>query len=186
MSAARKQRLSVLLAAGLDALMLREPALDMGKTLALAAELRQQTAAFSAGLWIHAHADIAAAVQADGVHLPARQMQELPAMKRWLQTSSMLFSVSCHDQDELSMAAELGADFAFLSPVFPTQSHPGAPALGVQKWQAMADAAALPVVPLGGVSASNRQQLSAPTVAVMRSLWESPQAESDLQALQGQ
>jgi thiamine-phosphate pyrophosphorylase len=40
----------------------------------------------------------------------------------------------------------------FLSPVFPTASHPGAPALGIVRWAGLAHQAGLPVLALGGVS----------------------------------
>ena len=49
---------------------------------------------------------------------------------------------------------------AFLSPAFPTASHPGAPDLGPLRWQAMARAARLPVAALGGLDGSNIGRLT--------------------------
>ena len=65
----------------------------------------------------------------------------------------------------LSLAAHGGAagaarvrrlrpDLVLLSPLFPTASHPGAPALGPLRWQAAARRlGGVPVVALGGVAA---------------------------------
>ena len=52
-------------------------------------------------------------------------------------------------------ASEGGADFVTLSPVFPTESKPGAPALGIGAFAALAEESALPVFALGGVTARN-------------------------------
>jgi thiamine-phosphate pyrophosphorylase len=46
-----------------------------------------------------------------------------------------------------------------LSPVFPTRSHPGAPALGPLRWAALARRAAGPVVALGGVDGARARRL---------------------------
>jgi 8-oxo-dGTP diphosphatase len=58
---------------------------------------------------------------------------------------------SCHDAEELELAARLGADFATLSPVQATASHPGAAALGWDRFAQRVAAARLPVYALGGV-----------------------------------
>jgi thiamine-phosphate pyrophosphorylase len=60
---------------------------------------------------------------------------------------------SAHDARELRRAAQGGADLAFLSPLLPTASHPGAASLGVVRWTNLAKTALLPVAALGGVSA---------------------------------
>jgi thiamine-phosphate pyrophosphorylase len=60
---------------------------------------------------------------------------------------------SAHDARELRRAARAGADLAFLSPLFPTASHPGGAALGIVRWSCLARAARLPVGALGGLNA---------------------------------
>ncbi len=64
------------------------------------------------------------------------------------------FGVSCHDAAGLQRAARLGARYAFLSPIFPTSSHPGAEALGPQAFAAMAAESSLPLIALGGMTAA--------------------------------
>ena len=73
----------------------------------------------------------------------AQQLRERPQVS-WC-------AASCHDEDELKCAEQLGCDFVLLSPVLPTQSHPGAPILGWEKFAAIAAASSIPVYALGGL-----------------------------------
>ena len=62
-----------------------------------------------------------------------------------------LRTASAHDLAEIRGAEQAGAALVFLSPVFATRSHPGAPALGPDGFAALAAQARLPVVALGGM-----------------------------------
>lgn len=83
-----------------------------------------------------------------GVHLSAQQLRSLQARPlppgRWV-------GASCHAAAELAYAVAIGADFATLSPVCPTASHPNVMPLGWQRFAALVAAAQLPVYALGGV-----------------------------------
>ncbi len=70
-----------------------------------------------------------------------------------------LLSAAAHGPAGLWRARRLGADAAILSPVFPTRSHPGAPALGVLRWATLARRAGRPVVALGGVDGGSARRL---------------------------
>jgi thiamine-phosphate pyrophosphorylase len=70
-----------------------------------------------------------------------------------------LVTSSAHDVTELRRAARAGADLAFLSPAFPTRSHPGAPALGPLRWGRLARHAGLPVAALGGIDGGSIRRL---------------------------
>ena len=72
-----------------------------------------------------------------------------------------LRSAPVHDLEEIRAAERDGADFLFLSPVFPTRSHPGAPALGPEEFARLARRTRLPVLALGGVNRENADGLSA-------------------------
>jgi len=56
-----------------------------------------------------------------------------------------------HDLREIRAAERSGAAAIFLSPLHPTRSHPGAPALGRMRFAAMARATRRPVIALGGI-----------------------------------
>ncbi|HWL82954.1 MAG TPA: thiamine phosphate synthase [Roseomonas sp.] len=71
-------------------------------------------------------------------------------------------SVAAHGRDGLARAARLRADLVFLSPLFPTPSHPGAPALGPWRWGALARRSRRPVVALGGIVAATAGRVPPP------------------------
>lgn len=60
-------------------------------------------------------------------------------------------SASAHDLLELKKAERSGASLVFLSPVFPTRSHPEARPLGPVRLGLIAGQARIPVIALGGM-----------------------------------
>jgi len=95
---------------------------------------------------------LAAALGA-GVHLRGGRWPDHARTRRGWRTSS------AHSMAELRRARWAGADLAFLSPAFPTASHPGAPGLGPQRWSRFARAAGVAVAPLGGTTHVNVRRL---------------------------
>lgn len=91
---------------------------------------------------------LALALGAEGVHLPmtafsgARERAGRP----------LLLGISAHSLADVAAAAEAGADYVTISPIFPTASKPGyGPALG-PKAIAAARRCGLPIVALGGLA----------------------------------
>lgn len=84
-----------------------------------------------------------------------------------------------HDAAQLRQAEKLALDFAVLSPVLPTLSHPGASTLG---WQGFAEVLAgnsLPVYALGGMQPQDlntARQHGAHGIAMQRAVWLGDQA----------
>ncbi|QEP44963.1 Nudix family hydrolase [Ectothiorhodospiraceae bacterium BW-2] len=62
---------------------------------------------------------------------------------------------SCHTLAEAERAVSLGVDYILLSPVLPTQSHPGAITLGWQRFGEICRQLPLPVYALGGLTESD-------------------------------
>ena len=77
---------------------------------------------------------------ADGTH-GRRRMQR-----------GRLLSAPVHDLREIRAAERAGVDLLFLSPVFPTRSHPGARTLGRMRFASLARQTRLPVIALGGMN----------------------------------
>jgi len=154
---------------GVDAVLLRKHGMESGRLLALAAQLRLLTKQYNARLLIHSQGDICLAVDADGVHLSSRDIADITAMRAYLGESKSV-STSCHDAAELQHAASLGADFALLSPVFSTSSHPNAIPLGVEHFMQLSKESPLPVMALGGIDGNNRHRLFNYGVAVISSI----------------
>jgi thiamine-phosphate pyrophosphorylase len=69
------------------------------------------------------------------------------------------WSASAHDLAELKTAERWGAKLVFLSPAFPTRSHPGARALGPLRFGLIARQARVPVIALGGVDSRRARRL---------------------------
>jgi thiamine-phosphate pyrophosphorylase len=90
--------------------------------------------------------------QAAGVHLSGRWRTEQVGVA----CVTGMVSVACHSVGEVSVAQAARADLALVSSIFPTESHPGTHALGLEVLAAACRAAeAMPVFALGGVDAAN-------------------------------
>ena len=72
-----------------------------------------------------------------------------------------LLSAPAHSLRELRAAERAGAAFVFLSPVFPTRSHPGGRWLGRVRFGRIARQARVPVIALGGMDAARARGLDA-------------------------
>jgi thiamine-phosphate pyrophosphorylase len=89
-----------------------------------------------------------------GAGLHVRGGRRPAGAPRWL----AVVTSSAHGVVELRRATRLGA-LAFLSPAFPTASHPGAAGLGPCRWGLMARRAGGPVAGLGGVDGRSVRRL---------------------------
>jgi 8-oxo-dGTP diphosphatase len=168
-------RLEAALHNGLRLVQLREKHLSREVLRVLA--LRVVALAHTHGAKVLLNGDVALAqeVGADGVQLTGVQLVKLSERPEveWC-------AASCHNTEELRRAEALGCDFALLSPVLPTLSHPGASHLGWESFAAIAAGASIPVYALGGLSASDMETAwrhGAHGVALLRQAW--PERSSD-------
>ena len=86
----------------------------------------------------------------------------------------LLLAASCHSSSDLQQAQQIGADFALLSPVLPTRSHPDADPLGWDGFARLVADANLPVFALGGMRPEvlrTAWQHGAQGIAGIRGLW---------------
>lgn len=163
------QHLQSRLEAGLRLIQLREKNFARAELRELARRVMVLAHAHGANVLLNGDVALAHEVGADGVQLTARQLAELterPAVQ-WC-------AASCHSAEELHRAEVLGCDFALLSPVLPTQSHPGAPHLGWGNFAAIASGSSIPVYALGGLRHDDMQaawQHGAHGVALLRQAW---------------
>jgi len=75
--------------------------------------------------------------------------------------TALPLSLSVHDELDAKAARERGAALVFVSPVFPTNSHPEAPALGIGEACRLADIAGCAAIALGGMSRFRFESLDA-------------------------
>jgi 8-oxo-dGTP diphosphatase len=97
---------------------------------------------------LNAAPELVADLEADGVHLTRHRLR---ALRRRPLPESLWVGASCHDPEELRQAREIGVDFALLSPVHATASHPDARPIGWRRFREWLDDANLPVYAFGGV-----------------------------------
>jgi thiamine-phosphate pyrophosphorylase len=176
------RRLESVLSGGVTAVWLRMPDHTGAEVYRTAKDLLPRCRARGVALVVGDRADVALAVEADGVQLghrspPCRRIR--PWFARWI-------GVSCHSEGDLRKAADAGADYAVLSPVFGVP-HKGPP-LGTAAFQHLRRAVSIPVVALGGIDPENAprvREVGASGVAVIRALERSPDPEAAARALSG-
>lgn len=128
-----------------------------GKRAELAMALKPICARRGLVFLVGGDARLARKVGADGVHFPEAMVDRMEAFRR--EAPAMIITMAAHDADALDRAHKAGADAALLSPVFPTASHPGAPALGIEVFSTLAQASPLAVYALGGLTARTINRL---------------------------
>ncbi len=139
---------------GVRAVQLREKDLPVRELLTLSRDVRAITLEYGAKLFINDHVDVAAAVEADGVHL-GHQSMPVSAVRK-LVGNKMLIGVSTHTLEEARAAESGGADFMTFGPVYetPSKKQYGAPA-GLEALRGVARAVDAPVFALGGIKSRN-------------------------------
>jgi 8-oxo-dGTP diphosphatase len=108
--------------------------------------------------------------EADGIHFTARQLMGLSRRP----PGNGLIGASCHNPEELAQAAQLELDYALLSPVAPTASHPQHTHLGWSLFSEWVDRVNLPVYALGGMrsdSLSRAIRAGAQGIAGISTFW---------------
>lgn len=167
-------RLDLALANGLRLIQLRDKALPQDERLALARETVRRAHLLGARVLVNGSPELADAANADGVHLDASAAAKWTTRPDFAKRDAFLVGVSCHDAAELAHAAAIAADFALLSPVLPTLTHPGAATLGWEAFSRLAAASPIPVYGLGGLGrddAALAQSHGAHGVALLRGAW---------------
>jgi len=103
---------------------------------------------------VNTRVDVALAAGAAGAHLSSGS----PAPRVWraLTPPGFLIGVSCHTRDEVCAAQDQGADYALFGPVFaPRSKATGLEPRGIEGLTQAVRAVRIPVLALGGITASN-------------------------------
>lgn len=173
---------------GLERSLCRHPGIRLvqlrAKTLGETAyrELARQALrvchAYQAQLLLNAPSAWVEELGADGVHLDSGRLMSLSTRPFPSSATSSEYprwvAASCHNANELAHAGYLGADFAVVSPVLETTSHPGVSPLGWAGFRELTELAVLPVYALGGMTPRHIQQVcehGGQGIAAVSSLW---------------
>ncbi len=124
-------------------IIVRHHASSTAERRAIAAEVLARGALLGLSRDAHLAADLGAAL----VHNPVGESGLLP------------FSLAVHDEAQALDAARRRPALVFVSPVYASRSHPGAPALGEERATALANLSGAPAYALGGVDAVSGERL---------------------------
>jgi len=144
-----------------------------GVRLQQACALRALCSRHGALFLVNDRIDIAAAVQADGVHLGQGDLP--PALARQLLGPDALIGRSTHALSQLQQAVADGCDYVGVGPVNATPTKPGREPVGLEYVRQAAAASPIPFFAIGGIEAANLaavQAAGAQRVAVVRAITE--------------
>ena len=135
---------------GLRLIQVREKQLTKDQFMKFARQVIKLARAYDAKVLISEDIGLARVLEADGVHLTSQSLLMLKT-----KPEGMIVAASTHNAIELAHAEALDLNFAVLSPVKSTLSHPKADPLGWQKFAALTESSTLPIYALGGMALSD-------------------------------
>jgi thiamine-phosphate pyrophosphorylase len=170
--------LQAALRGGVDIVQLRMKDSADEEILDAACRFKRICDAAGALLIVNDRPDLAAAADADGVHLG----QDDTPVQRARQTlgPGRLIGLSTHTPDQIEAATTAGVDYIGVGPVNETPTKPGRPAVGLDLVDYAASHATLPFFAIGGIAPANIAQVRAAggtRVAVVRALTETADPE---------
>ncbi|MFW2440228.1 MAG: Nudix family hydrolase [Arenicellales bacterium] len=164
------RRLPVAIKKGLRMLQLREKSLSNSQLRRLIDKILPITDPSGVKILINSDMPDVQPQHIYGLHLTSKHLLQLDHRPDY-----KLVAASCHSRHELEHAIKLGLDFAVLSPVNSTPSHPEAAALGMSKMSQIIENCAIPVYALGGMVAGQLHEIQshgAHGIAMMRNAWQ--------------
>ena len=164
---------------GADVLQLRDKAAPPSQLIEEGKRLLPLARAAGIPFIINDHADIAAFIGADGIHVVQEQ---LPAQEaRRLLGPGRLIGKSTHSLEQALAAEAEGADYLGFGPIFPTPTKPDYDSVGTALISTVARQVRLPLVCIGGIDDATIGQVveaGATCVAVVRAVCRAPDPEA--------
>jgi thiamine-phosphate pyrophosphorylase len=148
--------------AGVDYIQLREKDLvarDLERLARDAARIVRDHSA-TTKLLVNGRTDVALASEADGVHLPAGELDAADVRALWMRASDRapVIAVSSHTVAEVCAASAAGANFTVLAPIF-EKAHTAVRGIGIDALRAACGGSTpdrrFAVLALGGVTLAN-------------------------------
>jgi 8-oxo-dGTP diphosphatase len=172
------RRLEQALEAGIRIVQLRAHGLEVSQYRALAEAACGLCEQMGACLVLNRPAVDLPNLLGHGLHFSSRRLMEL---KERPADTHLLLGASCHNREQLQQAERLGFDYALLSPVLPTASHPDAKPLGWEQFADLVEEAGLPVYALGGLGPRDMPRVRScygQGIAAIRGLWPADDPEN--------
>lgn len=158
---------------GTRVIQYRDKSTDKQKRLQQAQALQQLCQKYQTPLLINDDVELAAAVNAAGVHL-GQSDGEAQAARKTLGPDAII-GITCHDSLELARTAvSAGADYVAFGAFFPSKTKPNAKPASLSLLTQAREQLKLPIVAIGGITVDNAQQLidaGADMIAVIHALY---------------
>ncbi len=164
-------KLESVLEQGIRLVQFRAPELEPEPYLELAAAVVEKAHGYGAKVLLNGDPAWVEQVSADGIHLNGHRLKTLQGRPVG---EGLLISASLHNAEEIERAAEIGVDFAVLSAVLPTKTHPDREPLGWDHFSELVAEATYPIYALGGVDQSHigqAREMGGQGVAAIRAFW---------------
>ena len=136
------------LEAGISFVQYREKRKPRREIYEEAVGLRELTRSFGAVLIINDHADIARAVDADGVHLG---QDDFPLKEARKIMAGRIVGISTHSLEQALEAEAGGADYIGFGPLFHTATKDAGIPKGIDILRTITENVSIPVVAIGGI-----------------------------------
>ncbi|MCL4491984.1 MAG: thiamine phosphate synthase [Nitrospirae bacterium] len=147
---------SILLESGIRWIQYREKNKTKRDLFYEALKLREITRKYNACFIVNDHADIALAVDADGVHLG---QDDLPLAEARKIMGDRIVGISTHALQEALSAETGGADYIGFGPVFHTATKDAGEPKGVDILKHIRASVKIPVIAIGGIKADTIQSV---------------------------
>src|SRR5205823_5058697 len=129
----------------------------IGELVDLAAMLHEITSRSSTPLMVNDHAEIAAKVPIEGVHVG--QDDDSIARSREKAGRSLLVGRSTHSLEQARPGQREGADYIGFGPIFATPTKPDYAPIGLSDIKRVHDEMSVPIFCIGGINIDNLQQV---------------------------
>ncbi len=143
---------------GVTFLQLREKNLGEAEFMQEALKLKALCREYHVPFVINDNVELAAAIDADGVHVGQSDMAAGDARRRL--GPDKIIGVSAQTVEQALLAQQQGADYLGVGAVFPTGSKADASEVSQETLRAICDAVSIPVVAIGGITQQNVCQLA--------------------------
>jgi thiamine-phosphate pyrophosphorylase len=160
---------------GVDLIQLRGKQRSIDELVDLAIQLHEVTSRFATPMIVNDHAEIAAKVPVEGVHLG--QDDDSIAIARKKTGRDVLVGKSTHNFEQALAAQHEGADYIGFGPIFATPTKPDYQPIGLKQVERLHRDVALPIFCIGGIKIDNLEQViaaGARRVAIVSGLLKTP------------
>jgi thiamine-phosphate pyrophosphorylase len=142
---------------GVDLMQIRGKNESIAELAGLATELHELAARFSIPLIMNDHAEIAARVPVEGVHVG--QDDDSIQIVRQKAGHEILVGKSTHSVAQARAAQREGADYIGFGPIFATPTKPDYSPIGLEDIRRVHEEVNLPIFCIGGINIANLQSV---------------------------